>query len=291
MFCSHLNATLKEGVADISGWDKNIAVASYDKTIRIYNDSNHLKTSYLPTIANKICICGEWLVAVSLAGEGFILNKDLNIVSTFVAIEGVSGLAFYSDDLVISSWSRGVALYKFITNETGCPSLRLEWIKTSKYRATTLVVACDRIAVGLENLLVLMDFTGKELLRKRVSHSVTALVFTECGIFIGMISGKIQFEHFTKKDESFVFNAHYEIKEDEKIFYPVTLLHYDGFLYSSGFDGRISKWDVKSKRSLGSLCRLEFKLESFLIKDEYTYIVASEMIKNMTNSLLFSRIK
>lgn len=295
MFYRHADGTLNESVVDLISWGGNAVISCHDSSLRMYRDETLLKKSILPCMAYKLAVSSKLLVAVALNGEAYILNEDFQLVHVFKTIEWVSSLAIAHSHLLVSSWACGVCLYRFPSHENidekAKPIPVLLWIKKSTKRVTASAIDESRIAVSLENTLVFMDLTGNEIFKKDLSCNITSLKLTAVGIFIGLNSGKIHYEHFTNKEESFIFNAHYELAQEKKIFYPITDLHYDGYLYSSGIDGRINKWSIEKKRHIGCLGKFDSSVDKFLVLAESIYVVANNESRSGSSTLLYSAIE
>lgn len=105
------------------------------------------------------------------------------------------------------------------------------------------------------------------------------------------MNGKIYCEYLNDPNESFVFNSHFEMSGNRKILYPVSCLFFDKFLYSAGGDGKIYKWDIKSKQRLGILLSKDIYIRKFYISDQKYFVLLDDPVsESVSCKLLYQGI-
>lgn len=253
--------------ADIAIFHGRSVLSNYDKSIDIYRNGIKETNLSLPIPVSKIISHGNYLAGICYtSGLVLVFNKEIQLVQV-VEIPNPLALVSCGEFLVVGNKDSLIKLKVTERNHNVNPKVELthEDIHRmiSKPEILVQIPACGsptamdysngRTLVGMGNIFKVYDSDLTELYSKEVSSCITAATFFPDGVLIGMLDGKVLCQNLTYEVESFIFNAHVITKEDTKIFYPVTGIMYDGNMISSGGDGRILKWDLSKKTSMGSV--------------------------------------
>lgn len=167
-----------------------------------------------------------------------------------------------------------------------------EFIRVCKYSISAAASDNGKTAIAFENILKLYDSSFSEILSKTMPCNINTVVLTQQGVYMGLISGKIHFEHFTDSDESFIFNAHTETKNEEKTFHSVNQLCLNDFLYSAGSDGKIYKWNVASRRYITSVFSCGSNIKKFLIHANCLYVLPEDILdRSSLGRIVYAHLK
>lgn len=241
----------------------------------------------LSGLAVRVCAAGETVVAVSSAGEAWLIAAgadnadgpvDLTILCTFDVISNVSEVAIWNGRLAVGSWDGVLAVYALAGLTTNASPHAI--IETTG-KVTALAASPGMLAVACEASVCVIDTALKRIASKRLGCCATVLALSSSGVFIGLINGRVHFEHFNDPDESFIFNAHCEATADEKVFYPVTAMcvapaeagpsEGSPELFTAGFNGRVIRWDTAGKRSKGSVLSASGAVTRFFTCNGHVY--------------------
>ncbi|KAM0671244.1 mitotic spindle checkpoint protein Bub3 [Ordospora colligata] len=169
--------------------------------------------------------------------DGF-LNKTKEIQS------GVGGIQFLhqcGSTIVVGGWNKKIV---FIESS----GIRNTLDTDGKIHCSAIIG--DILICGQHNSVVGYNISNCSVFFRRLfDMPVRSLAIHASGFFAGTTSGRIYYEDFANGDNSYVFNAHYDISGEVKTFYPVNALVIHKHLYSGGSDGKLLRWRLGSKKT------------------------------------------
>lgn len=299
-----LDNTATEPVTDIIVHKCRVVASFYDKSVRLYADNKIEGRVFLPDAIHKLCSHGDSIVCGSATGVVYILGPDLALLDSFSLFPGIcciKPIRPEGDTLFIGSWDSMAAIvvrneacgrceenrpndvgdgHKSTKMGDGRPAYSIKFIKKTRQRISSADCGDGRIAIAFENALVVYDASFNSIFTKAVPCCINTAVLARSGIFLGLINGRILYEDFKDPDESFMFNAHAEMKEDEKILHSVNEICYDGLLYSAGSNGKIIKWDVQNKKCMATLFSAEKSVKKFICTEKFLYAIVESVIRD-----------
>lgn len=296
-----LDPGIVEPVTDVCARGDTVIVSAYDRTLRVYAGQRLQRQATLPDIVYKICSSGEHIVCGSQNGTVYVLDDTLALVGSLALFPNISVILPCGDSVLAGSWGKMLGLISRSacadacdgenSVNTGCgakdgqadPKMgsapyKKELVRVSRYCVTAAAVCGERIAVAFEKVLKIYDLSLVERLSKTMPCNINAIALTEQGMYVGLISGRIHFEHFTDSDESFIFNAHTEVQGGERVLHSVNSLYFGDFLYSAGSNGRIYRWDVAGRKCAGSVFSCGSNIRKFLIHEGWIYAILEDVL-------------
>lgn len=262
--------------ADICIFNNKPVISTYKATLETFNGV----AATLPFPLTKLCTAGEHLLGISHTyGVLLVLDSEFRTVGK---LEGLNQPLFIASEggRTAICLSREVLIYDNECKDTESKFIPIigKCIKKIKLDTgiTGISLTRDKICIGDDKMVLIFEFSDNselhEIFRKEFSVCINAVSMKENRIAVGLINGKIHYLDVLNTEEGFVFNSHRRIlntKEgvNKNIAYlncPVTQLELGEFLISSGYDGKILKWDLNSKRQVGVLLESEGYVRKFV---------------------------
>lgn len=277
-----LDDTLLQPVADICAIGDNLIVSVYDSTLRIYLKDKLHHSIHTQIPFTKICGFKSKIIAIShTTGNLSIFDSSLNVIGTMEGPKQACFLHSFKDFLLLGTLNKEIFILKETEGALFAFHQKIENTKTP----TAISSSDESVAISFENTLKVYDCEFKEIYSKDLTVCITSLQFYYEMIIIGLINGKIQVENTKNTDESFLFNSHVANSTDKKILYPVTHLEKGAMLISSGYDGKVLKWDLLHKKMVSCIFESKMLIRKFLIKNGSLYVLAEN--ETDSNSLYY----
>lgn len=285
-----------DAISDICTFQDSLLVATYNRTLEVYKGTDLQNETTLPFSLTKICPFKENILGISRAhGLLVVLNQSLEVIHAVTGLGGISMIHTNGELVVLGTFDGEIIILRqgdlhnsnstrnntnTTSNNTNTTSninkLKIYNRKHFFTQITTLSSSSHGIAVGFQATLTLFDEQFNELFSKNYHGNISAITFCKDGLILGLINGKIHFEQFPNGEESFAFNSHASVEGDTKILYPVTQVEFDDFLFSSGYDGRVIKWDLARKRHVSTVASVDGFVRKFLISAGQMYCLVEE---------------
>lgn len=267
----------QEAISDICTFKGRLVASTYQNTLNVFEEAELKHTVDLPVALTKICQFKDKILGISHSqGLLIVLNYTLTIVDIISGLGRPTFIYTNNDIVVIFTLDSEMLVLKEKECKDGAKESPFEMIlrrKTPKV-PTALCFSQDRICIGLENTLSVLDNELNEILSKDYSCCINSMVFCKNNVIVGLVNGKIHFEDIQKFEESFAFNSHSSNNDGARIFYPVTQVYFDDVLFSSGYDGKVIKWDILNKKQIS------------VIVDTSKFIRKFELCKNCLYCLI-----
>jgi len=299
---------ITQPISDVLYHNNKTAVACYDKSVRFYSGNILVSAFTLPTPVTKMYSYYQYIIATSMsAGLLYIIDNEHRVVDVIDGLHEPNLLVMASKGFLVSCLG---ACLQYFQEVKGANSLEdgafkelytmddicmlaenphlFQQVKTIE---TSKVVTCgisnsSEILIAYESLLVAYNQELEETFSKDFCSCINSIVFFDSGILVGLLNGKIYCENLQESDESFVFNSHYDILPEKKVLFPVTQLVFDQFLFSSGAEGKIYKWNLKNKRKVSTLFSNQNYVRKFVFSNNKLLILVDDLIKNEGSSKL-----
>lgn len=309
MNLKQLNFDNNSKVSDIQIYENNLIVSSYDNILRIYDKNTLEKSVKLPTPITKMCTFENYLFAISsTAGILYIFNKNYDLIDVISGYKNANIIFVFEDSIFITTLNK--KCFKLLKTENNqnfiseneCkmeydvndinillnqPKLFASLKITDFEKIPTCYAYTDnKIAFGVENILKIYDVNFNETFTKIFDCCINCLTFYENGILVGFNDGKIHCENFFDSDETFIFNAHFDSYDNKKIYYPITSLFYDKFVFSSGGNGKIIKWDLKNKKQISKILDCEEYIRKFIINKNIIVVLMDDPMNDKKCKIL-----
>lgn len=322
-----LDTAIESPITDIIEYKKMVLVASYDKYIRVYRKLELIHSIIIPEPIHKMTIHANYIILGAISGNIFIMDSQYRIIDTIKTIPNISCIASYAEGVLIGSWNTLVAILKpkqhqqtylsenkenkqettvsdsmndsylnnrqTYTNENKAqanenPNYVVDCIRTTKKAVSAISVQGDRFAIACENFVGIYDLEFNKIFHKEVDFNINSLLLRTEDLIIGLINGKIYREDLLDKNMSFAFNAHVEMKPNERIYHSVNQLIFGDHLYSAGSDGKIIKWDIERKKQLNTKYEGPNSIKKFIMTQDGMYIIVDDILdKDDVNKLFY----
>lgn len=204
------------------------------------------------------------------------------ITPDVVAVGGINGGIFTSNDIVVEAHEAGISSIFMIPGSQ--LTVTTSWDQTIKiwnlqgalepvhtFDLNDRILCAEPstngriIAHGAKNFVYIIDISNPENIERRVSslghqiRSACASTPTDFGWAIGSIDGRIAIEYFgdeLRQAQRFAFSCNRRDEEERVIVYPVNALAFHpqtGVLTSGSCNGDLCFWDIDSKRKLAEI--------------------------------------
>lgn len=237
-----LDSIPQETITSIS-YNKDLLISSWSGKVMVYSgvtfETRGSVDAEVPII--KAMLTPEVVVVGDTEGDIRIYDRCLNETSRISSgVGGIQLLHEYRGCVVAGGWNKKIA---FIN---GC----VENVMSTEKKVYCSDLAGDILLVGLQEHVVAYDLrTNVSFFNRKFNMVVRSLALAGKGFFAGTTDGRIYYEDFEDGARSYVFNAHYSISGDSKVFYPVNSLRMGKHLLSGGSDGRVLRWKLGVKKT------------------------------------------
>ncbi|AFN83484.1 WD40 domain-containing putative poly(A)+ RNA export protein [Encephalitozoon romaleae SJ-2008] len=232
----------QETITSIS-YNKDLLVSSWSGEVMLYSGVTFEARGSVEaeTPITKAMLTPEAVIAGDIEGNVRIYDRRLNEISRILSgVGGIQLLHEYRGCVVAGGWNKKIA---FIN---GC----VENVMSTEKKVYCSDLIGDILLVGQQEHVVAYDLrTNASFFNRKFNMVVRSLVLTGKGFFAGTTDGRIYYEDFGDGSKSYVFNAHYSISGDSKVFYPVNSLRMGKYLLSGGSDGRVLRWKLGVKKT------------------------------------------
>lgn len=279
-------------IADFSVFKNKVIVSSYDSILRVYNSNVHECSIPVHCTYTKLCEFNSNLLCISYStGVLSVFDSEMNNVCNMKGFKNPNIIHTFGKYVLIATRNEEVFVLQenseFVKNQTSFFTI-VNVIQRQKM-PTFISSFKNLLAISFENTLCLFNENLEEIFTKSYSATISSIDFySEFVILLGLQNGKIQIENIEDSDESFLFNSHFICSSDQKVLYPVThLTNFNNFILSSGYEGKLIKWDLEQKRMVASILDCKKFIRKFVILEKSLYVLIED---NGTNSLCYSEV-
>ncbi|ELA41425.1 uncharacterized protein VICG_01530 [Vittaforma corneae ATCC 50505] len=269
----------KIAISDICTFQDKLIVSTYQNTLKVFEEAELKHTVDLPVSLTKICQFRDKLLGISYSqGLLVILNSMFTIISIIPGFKQPTFIYSNNKIVIITTLDSEILILKEKKYQSNIEEHLFEVAlrkKTQKV-STALCFLQERICLGFESTLSVFDNKLNEVLTKDYSCCINSIASCANNLVIGLINGKIHFEDIQNFEESFAFNSHILNGKNTRIFYPVTQVYFDTFLLSSGYDGKVIKWDIANKKQTSIIIDTNKFVRKFEICRNYLYCLIED---------------
>ncbi|ADM11998.1 WD40 domain-containing putative poly(A)+ RNA export protein [Encephalitozoon intestinalis ATCC 50506] len=236
-----LNCVPQETITSVS-YNKDILISLWSGELMLYSGVTFgCKGSVEAEIPVTRAILTSDVVAGDIEGSVRIYDMSLNEKAKISSgVGGIQLLHEYKGSVVAGGWNKKIVFVN------GC----VENVINTEKKVYCSDILNDVLLVGQQEYVVAYDLrTNSFFFRRQFNTVVRSLALGPGGFFAGTTDGRIYYEDFEDKSRSYVFNAHYSISGDSKIFYPVNSIVVGKYLLSGGSDGRVLRWKLEAKKT------------------------------------------
>lgn len=287
---TELDKTLTFPIADFCTLNNRIVVSSYDSMLRVYSLDVLEASIPAPCVYTKLCECDSRLLGISYTtGILSVFDSNMNNLCNMSGFTQPTILMCFGQYVIIGTRNKEIVVLKenseFLENQTSFFNIvqRIDKCKTP----TSISSNQNYLAIAFENTLSLFNIHFDEIFTKSYSDCISAIeFFSETTLAIGFQNGKVQIECIKDPEESFLFNSHFLCSASQKILFPVTYIKTFGTkLFSSGYEGKVIKWDLEQKRMLSTVIDFKKFIRKFLVNENTLYTLVED---GNTNTLCYS---
>lgn len=294
---------IKLPISDICCFNRYIVVATYENTMKIIKETQVVKEIKLPLSLTKICAFDDELLLGISFTEGIlvILNTAFEIVDTIPGLRNAHMLSSSDGKVFVGTTDNTIMILQ--RNKARDSSHMFDLISVKKTSKTLTAIYSDKTgtALAFENSLVLLDSNMREIYSKEFTSNINSMCFSGESLVVGTIGGRIHYENIRDFEESFVFNSHAKSQNTVKVNFPVTGVYLDATpdeaqnengqkhseLISAGYDGRLARWDLASRRLIDSIENLgERFIRKIVVENGKAYCLIENHERDSTGNIL-----
>lgn len=280
-------------IADFCSLKNKIVTSSYDSKLRVYSNNSLEKAIDTSCPFTKISIFDDKIIGISYnMGSLTIFDSKLNVISEMNGFDKPCMLFSFGKYVLIGSNNKTVTI--LVENpDFGISSSCYFTIynEIQKQQSPTFICAFgDLLAISFENTVSIFNECLEEIYTKDYTVCISSLNFYSPHVLlIGFLNGKIQVENIKNSEESFLFNSHFSSTDEKKVMFPVThLQNSNEFVFSSGYEGKILKWDLEHKKMLTCILDCKKFIRKFIMIDTHIYILVED--DDLKNALYFQGV-
>lgn len=242
-------------------YSKGLAVALWSGELVLYHGS---MLEAVASVSTGIPITRVVLTSRVVAGdvEGGIWMYDRGLSRARRVLSGVGGIQLlheYKGCVVAGGWGRRIA---FVGDG-------VEGAFSTERKVYCSDMHGDVLLTGQQEHVVAYDLrTNTAFFTRRFGAVVRSLVMSGEGFFAGTTDGRIYYEDLADGAKSYVFNAHWCMDGESKVFYPVNGMVAGRHLLSGGSDGRVLRWRLGDRKTCKEVARDAAGVSSLCIAGE-----------------------
>lgn len=300
--------------SDFIFFNGDLVISYTNGSIKVYSEHNLHKSIILPTSITKMCQFKNFLFCTSFSsGFLYIFNKEYSLIdvlpdfkkTTFIFSFGEAVYLITLDKRFIQIVKEENNIQQMIDIQyktqyslseilSFCKSKHI--FKSIEKDGYSQIVTCycqsdNELALGLDNVLNIYDSNLINIFSNTYECTISSLSFFDQGILVGLNNGKIHCENRIFTKESFIFHAQYDVDGNKKVLYPVTNMFYNKYLFTSGGNGKIIKWDLKKKSQMSTVLDNSIFVRKFLIFNDVITVMLDDPLNGYPSKILYSAIK
>lgn len=271
-----LDKTLTAPIADFCAFGEKLVVSSYDSSLRIYSENKCLYSIETSCSFTKLCIYKSKIIAISHStGTLNVFDSFLKLVDEMEGFYRACVIHPFRDCVLVGTMNQEIFILK--ENESLDGKFLKQNFRISKMpgvvKIPTAIASSDGlVAISFENVLSVFDKEFNAVFSKELACTITSLAFYSESVVAGLNNGKIQIENINDPNESFLFNSHsLTCADNRKVLYPVTHIEKHTQLITSGYEGKIIKWDIEHKSLISCIFDYKNFIRKFLINNGIIY--------------------